>query len=229
MDADNFWVLPEFDTGVDRQYWRCKRCPCSATCSNAAWALVKACSFICERAVRDAVFAHLVISGKHLLDHEAATLAAANAEIEVLVETSIQRAAYCRQMTKISETSAKNQPLDRRGENRKGSKCSSSQGGKGVAIGASSRAEDGSAIVRSKRPFEGEDMMNSQRLRMVMDSVDRARMAMQSAQTVLTNAAEKFQERSIACTQTVGALQDEHNVMSAARECMADMARDMAS
>jgi hypothetical protein len=229
MDADNFWVLPEFDTGVDRHYWRCKHCPCIDRCSHAAWVKVKACSFISEKDVRDAVFSHLVNSGKHLLDREAATLAAEMAEIEVLVETSIQRAAYCRQMTKIRETSAKNQPLDRRGENRKGSKCSSSQGGKGVAIGASSRAEVGSAIVRSKRPFEGEDMMNSQRLRMVMDSVDRARMALQSAQKVLTNAAEKFQERSTACTQIVGALQDEHDVMSAARECMADMAGDMVS
>ena len=229
MDADNFWVLPEFDTGVDRHYWRCKRCPCSATCSHAAWAKVKACSFITEKDVRDAVFSHLVNSGKHLLDREAATLVAEKAKIEVMVETSIERAAYCRQMTKIRETRAKNQPLDRRGENRKGSKCSSSQGGKGVAIGASSRAEDGSAIVRSKRPFEGEDMMNSQRLRMVMDSVDRARMALQSAQTVLTNAAEEFQDRSLASSQTVGALQINHDVMSAARECMADMARDMAS
>jgi hypothetical protein len=165
MDADNFWVSAEEDTGEDRHYWCCKRCPCIDKCSKPSWRKVKARSFICEKDVRDNVYNHLVNSGKHHLDHEAATLAVEMAEIEFL---------------------------------------SSSQGGGGVAIGASSGTPIGSAIVRcKKRPIEAEDMMNSQRLRLVMDSLDRVR--------ELTNAADEFQERAVACVQAAGALQDEHN------------------
>jgi hypothetical protein len=93
----------------------------------------------------------------------------------------------------------------------------------GVAFGAISGIPIGSAIVRAKkRPIEAEDMTNSlQRFRLVMASLDRVR--------ELTNAADEFQDRAVACVQAAGALQDAHNVMSEARECMADMARDMAS
>jgi hypothetical protein len=244
MDADSFWVPDKFDTGEDRRYWQCKQCPLKDDCSYMAWAKVKTWSFISEEAVRDAVQIHLVNSGKHLLDDDAAKLAVESAEILFLTENYYERAAYNTEMVKkrkkekekaeppamqpspqkekakppAMQPSPKNQPREPQG----GRGSSSSQGGDG-AIGGSS------AIVRSKRPFDGNEQKNSQRLRMMMDSVDRARLAVQSAQKMFTNAAEKFQERSLACTQAAGALQDEQNIMSAGRECLADMARDMSS
>jgi hypothetical protein len=243
MDGDSFWVPTKFDTGVDRYYWQCKQCPLKDDCSYAAWAKVKTWSFKNEDAVRDAVHFHLVNSGKHHLDDDAAKLAVESAEIVFQTESYYERAAFNTEMIKKQKEKAKppgmqlspknqqwepppgmqpspkNQPREPQG----GRGSSSSQGGEGVAIGASS------AIVCSKRPFDGNDPKNSQRLRMMMDSVDRARLAVQSAQKMFTNAAEKSQERSLACTQAAGALQDEQNIMSAGRECLADMARDMSS
>jgi hypothetical protein len=248
MDADNVWVPTKLDTGGERYYWQCKKCPRNDDCSTAAWAKVKSWSFKTEDAVRDAVHSHLVNSGKHHLDEADAKLAVESCEIVFQTESPHERAAFNTEKVKqqkakkdadTSQTmspkpqpreppheprappphmkpSAKNQPRALQG----GRGSSSSQGGDG-AIGGSS------AIVRSKRPFDGNDQKNSQRLRMMMDSVDRARLALQSAQKMFTNAAEKFQERSLACTQAAGALQDEQNIMIAGRECLADMARDM--
>jgi hypothetical protein len=229
MDGDSFLVLEKSDTREDRYYWYCHECPCSEACVTSDWEQTQAWSFTSETIVRANVYSHLMNSDNHKLDHELAKVAANSAEILCLTETYDERERY-RNLMRTTQQNASHaidaEDTDRAtdSEQRWFNKTMETS----LALCESLRGEVGIAIRCSeKRSFDGNYKMNPQRLRMVMDTVDRTSKAMESTKKLFRNAAEKFQDRSLACIKAAAALQDEHDVLSEARECMADMARNM--
>ena len=69
MDADNFWVRREDDTGEDRSYYVCKKCPREEQCTTLSWKRICSASFVLDtlhRSVKD----HLMNSSLHELSEE---------------------------------------------------------------------------------------------------------------------------------------------------------------
>ena len=113
MDADNFWVRREDDTGEDRTYYQCSKCPREEQCTALSWKRLLTASFVLEN-LHTSIKDHLKNSSHHGLSEEDAEAAAMGMDVDVKIETLADREAYRQQQEKAAARAAQ----DARGRER---------------------------------------------------------------------------------------------------------------
>ena len=69
--------------------------------------------------------------------------------------------------------------------------------------------------------------LNAQRIQIVKDSIQRSQNSLAQSARMLNASAVAFQERSTACTAAAAQLSEENEVLSAAKELLAELAAEL--
>ncbi len=91
---ENGWVERDADDNLPRTVWKVAKCPRHQDCTPKAWRNANIKSYIHENKCRDYIYKHLLWSGKHGLEEEAARQLCHDVEIECFEESAIDREEY---------------------------------------------------------------------------------------------------------------------------------------
>ena len=91
------FIDPDMDDQADRPYWVIRNCPAGDSCSANAWKRAGCFSYISAEIAVLRCKEHLMKSGLHALDEEAAITLAEASMIDEVNETYIERQAYAKQ------------------------------------------------------------------------------------------------------------------------------------
>ena len=109
MDADSFFVEAQDDTGEDRTYVTCNKCPGEdegRPCSRKSFKACSAWSFVSEDVARERLKQHLMHSSYHRFSDEKAGELSLAAEFEDVVETQADREYYRNEILRIRNAKA---------------------------------------------------------------------------------------------------------------------------
>ena len=243
MNLDTAYVESDDDTHEDRTYWMATSCPCRESCTPNSWGRVNKYSYLNEDVVRGYIREHLVASSLHQMSQEDAEYHAAVAEIDECTETAADRATYRQQVRRAHGQQSSSSADKGKGKSKHGAhdkrksdnnflvnEIKKLKGRLEVAenVGASREA----AVLRHRPAVVGASPsarapINSQRLQLVKDSIQRAQNSLAQSSRMLNQSALMFQERSTACTAASAQLTQENEVLSAAKEFLAELVTEL--
>ena len=244
---DSGFVPSDDDTGEDRMYWRVKYCPCHEECSKNSWSKVSSWSYASLEQVVSNVKEHIVNSDLHKYrwshdGDEAIDKKLDECDVEFLTETSDERARYRSQIKRVQSQPQKGKGKDGKDKDRdkdkrhaevdrlktevKRLKTAIGDQGDSAARASASTAPIG-AIVPHGQMAQAATGMNYAKVQLVKDSIDRAKHALAQSRRLLNQSAVAFQERAAACTAAATQLDEESDVMNAAKELLTELAAQM--
>ena len=243
MDADNAWVSREDDDETERVYHVCVECPRKDKCSAQSWSRAKCWSYNDEETCKEKVAHHLMTSSLHYLSKEDAESVALEGIYEVRVETPAEREQYRvgieEQHRRDEERNAnlanepkgkgksKNKRKDvdlheevkrlRREVDRTRDPRSSSSSWEAPSHGCVAgpiHRDDTMCVIPTARGAHG---ITSAKVEMIIDSLERSKIAAQSLQKIAHNSAKSMQERATAAMDTSTQMADEVQVLAAGK------------
>ena len=211
-------------------------------------------SYLDDEVVRGYIRDHLMSSRLHNLSREDAEYQASIADIEVCTETAGEREAYRTHVKRAQAQSERAQAQSGKGGNlrldkRKGEanhlqneikrlkdELESVRGGDDNNSGGSSSAYENvrrpvgattTTVATVPKAPKLDANLNGQRMQIVKDSIQRAQNSLAQSARMLNASAVAFQERSTACTAAAAQLQEENEVLSAARNLLTELAAEL--